>query len=79
MNICLDKVIDNLSDDEVLDILSSGNSYGQDYRAYIEENPNQKAQMIKNIKRAMKKVAVFTGIAAGTGDILIQGKRTNRR
>jgi len=60
----LDRIIENMSDDDILDVLSSGKSYGQDYRAYIEENPKERAQMISNIKRALIKVGVFTGVAA---------------
>lgn len=62
----LDAEIDKMSDEEVMDILSSGDSYGQDYAQYIKENPRQKEQMIKNIKKAWKKVAVFTGVVTTT-------------
>ena len=54
-------VIDNLSDDELLDVLSAGDSYGVDYRKYIEENPKKKAKMIANIKEALKGVGIMTG------------------
>ena len=57
----LNVVIDNLSDDELLDVLSTGDSYGVDYRKYIEENPKKKAKMIANIKEALKGVGIMTG------------------
>lgn len=60
----LDAVIEKMSDDEVLDVLSTNNSYGMDYRKYIEENPKKKAQMIKNIKKAWIKVGMFIGAAS---------------
>lgn len=73
----LDAEIDKMSDEEVMDILSSGDSYGQDYAQYIKENPKQKEQMIKNVKKAWKKVAVFTGVATTTMSSLpeiVQGR-----
>lgn len=57
----LDVIIDNLSDDELLDVLSTGDSSGIDYRKYIEENPKEKAEMIANIKAALKGVGIMTG------------------
>lgn len=66
----LNRVIDNMSDNEILDVLSSGDSYGQDYRKYIEDNPNEKKQMIKNIKAAMKLVGSFTGGLVTTGTVI---------
>ena len=54
----LDKVIDDASDEEIMDILSSGDSYGQDYAQYIKENPEKKSEIIQNIKNAMKRVEV---------------------
>ena len=63
----LDDVIDKMSDDEVLDILSTGDSYGVDYRQFIEENPAQKAEMVRNVKRAWKKVGMFVGGTVITG------------
>jgi hypothetical protein len=72
----LDAEIDKMSDEEVLDILSSGDSYGQDYAQYIMENPEQKEKMIKNVKKAWKKVAVFTGAATTMSSLpeIIQGR-----
>ena len=58
----LDKIIDRMSDDEILDILSTGRSYGQDYRQFIEENPKERTEMIQKIKNALKKVGVFAGV-----------------
>lgn len=72
----LEAEIDKMSDEEVLDILSSGDSYGQDYAQYIKENPEQKEKMIKNVKKAWKKVAVFTGAATTMSSLpeIIQGR-----
>lgn len=69
----LDKVIDNMSDDEVISILESGDSYGIDYAQYIKENPSERKQMIRNIKLAWEKVGVFAGTAAGLYNTVIQG------
>jgi len=74
----LDKEIDNMSEDEVLDILSSGDSYGQDYRIAIEEaikaNPERRTRMINAVKKAWKKVPVFTGVSIVLTDTVIQGQ-----
>lgn len=67
----LDAEIDKMSDEEVLDVLSSGNSYGQDYRKYIEEHPKKRQQLIANIKKAMKVVGVFTGSTSIIPDTLV--------
>ena len=69
----LDAEIDKMSDEEVLDVLSSGNSYGQDYRKYIEDHPKKRQQMIANIKKAMKVVGVFSG-ATAIPDTLIEAE-----
>lgn len=66
----LDKVIDEMSDEEILKILSSGDSYGLDYAKYIEENPIERKQMIMNIKEAMKKVGVYTGALVLGGQVI---------
>jgi predicted AAA+ superfamily ATPase len=72
----LDKVIDEMSDEEILDVLSSGDSYGQDYRSYIEENPQEQSAMIKNIKNALKQVGVYTGAGIITNKVIRgNGKR----
>jgi hypothetical protein len=72
----LDKVIDEMSDEEILDVLSSGDSYGQDYRSYIEENPQEQSAMIKNIKNALKQVGVYTGTGIITNKVIRgNGKR----
>ena len=70
----LDKVIDKMSDDEVMDILKTGDSYGVDYAQYIEENPQGKSQMIRNIKQAWKKVGVVAGVATGLEGTIFQGR-----
>ena len=67
----LDAEIDNLSDEELMDVLSDGKSYGQDYRKYIEEHPKQRTQMIANIKKALKTVGVFAGGAEILPDLLV--------
>ena len=72
----LDRIIDNMSDDEVMEILESGDSYGVDYAQYIKENPQEKSQMIRNIKLAWKKVGVVAGVATGLEGIVIQGRNT---
>jgi len=66
----LNVVIDNLSDDELLDVLSTGDSYGVDYRKYIEENPKKKAKMIANIKEALKGVGIMT-VASVLPDMVV--------
>lgn len=73
----LDEIIDNMNDNEVLDIMKSGDSYGQDYAQYIEENPKIRKQMIQNVKRAWKKVAFVAGATFGLENVLIQGKNNN--
>ena len=65
-----------MSDEEILDVLSSGDSYGQDYRSYIEENPQEQSAMIKNIKNALKQVGVYTGAGIITNKVIRgNGKR----
>ena len=75
----LDKVIDKMSDDEVMDILKTGDSYGIDYAQYIEENPQGKSQMIRNIKQAWKKVGVVAGVATGLEGTIIQGRLVEKQ
>lgn len=72
----LDNIIDNMTDKEILDILSTGDSYGQDYRAYIEENPKERSVMVENIKNALKKVGIYTGAGIMTNKV-IKGNSKN--
>lgn len=73
----LDKIIDNMSEDEIIDILTTGDSYGLDYVQYIKEHPDEKSQIINNIKNALKKVGIATGVATGLEGIIFQGKLIN--
>ena len=53
-----DDIINNLSDDKLLQYLQNQNDYGKDYYNYIKDLPeDQKVKAVKNIKRALIHVA----------------------
>lgn len=70
-------IVDNISDDELLNLLSTTNDYGRDYASYVEgvKNPESRKKTIDAIRKAVTTIP-FTAYSAYQGFSLMNDRST---